>query len=68
MLWLGIRRFLIFSTTNLWNSFLITEIKEPKIPNPLNETQNVCEDVTQDGQVQWEVFLSVGGGLELDDL
>lgn len=68
MLWLGIRRFLIFSTTNLWNSFLITEIKEPKIPNPLTETQNVCEDVTQDGQVQWEVFLSIGGGLELDDL
>lgn len=30
MLWLEIRRFLIFNTNSLWNSFLMTEAKERK--------------------------------------
>lgn len=48
MLWLEIRRFLIFNTNSLWKSFLITEggKKNPNKSTTLTNGQHVYEDIT----------------------
>lgn len=49
MLWLEIRRFLIFNTNSLWKSFLITEGGgEKNKPTTLTNGQHVYEDITPD--------------------